>query len=186
MFQRSELSQGHPVRWPITMMEQAATSEAHPEVGVTGSPTVLIGSEVSMDETSDSPPRTTIEYERFPDARTSGGSTPRPLSMGERKRKLTGSGVQDDRLAKRPNTETDPSVQCGPSHEATSRLSKVEEELRSALQEIEGLRAQIGMLQARDEQTKKHLCSLRLMAHTSMRITNVLLADGVGGEEVQN
>ncbi|KAH9014410.1 hypothetical protein EDB85DRAFT_1899222 [Lactarius pseudohatsudake] len=182
-------SRGHPIQSPVATIEQAMASEAHPEVGVAASPAVLMGSEVSMDETSDSLPRAILGYRRFPNARASGGSSPQTL-IGERKRKLSGSGVQDDRFAKRANIDTSPNAQSGPSHEfvapgmeitganeATTELSKVEEDLRSALQEIEGLHAQIGMLRARDVKMKNHMLELQLMVYTSMRITNDLLAD---------
>lgn len=95
-----------------------------------------------MDETSDPPPRPIMEYRHLPIlpyARAPGGSSPRPLRMGERvslvlrqqgpslininpkKRKLSGSRVQDGRLAKRLNMDSNSSMQSGPSHEVSDK-----------------------------------------------------------------
>lgn len=64
--------------------------------------------------------------------------------------------------------------------EATSELSApstVEEELRSALQEIEELRAQIGMLLASEKKSKNRLRSIEALVDDLTMLTNDWLSE---------
>ncbi|KAH9060120.1 hypothetical protein EDB87DRAFT_1684121 [Lactarius vividus] len=133
-----------------------------------------VSDQVSMDETSDSPLVVTLGYRHFQacgrathSGRATRSSSPRPLRMGERKRKLSGSGVQDDRFAKRLNTDANLSEQGGMEvteiDEATKELNEVKEELskskedfRAALQEIGELHSLIQVLRATNEQLRNH------------------------------
>lgn len=58
-----------------------------------------------------------------------------------------------------------------------SEVINVNLELRSALQEIEGLRAQIALLLARDEQSKRCLHQLQFLVDKFMRFVDDLLPD---------
>ncbi|KAI9431591.1 hypothetical protein BJY52DRAFT_1232100 [Lactarius psammicola] len=148
--------------------------------------------QVSMDETSDSPSVATLGYRHFLRARVTRSSSPRPLRVGERKRKLSGSGAQDDCFSKRLNMDVDPSTsaQSEMSHEvdnpgtevtvadeATSELSKVNEDLRTALQEISGLHSQIETLRATNEHLESRLCYLRVLVDKFNGHANNLLPD---------
>ncbi len=62
-------------------------------------------------------------------------------------------------------------------NEATSELSRVEEELHSALQEIEGLHAQIGILLSRDEQSKNRLHFVQVLAENLKMFAEATLAE---------
>lgn len=112
----------------------------------------------------------------------------------ERKRKFTESGVEDNaRHAKRPNTDTNtgqtssvyelnlpgPSGVTAPKTEPgdTSELSKTTENLRAALIENEGLRAQIRDLQARIEQVQDRLGDLQELADTVKKFAGDMMAD---------
>ncbi|KAI9434617.1 hypothetical protein H4582DRAFT_2080632 [Lactarius indigo] len=131
-----------------------------------------------MDETSDLPPVATLAFRHFPRAHATRSASPRPLRMADRKRKLSGSEAQDDRLSKRPTTDAilSTGAQSGPSHEfdnpgmeitaadgAMSELSKVKEDLSTALQEIGELHSLIGVLRATNEQLRVRFHNLRVL-----------------------
>ncbi|KAH9039011.1 hypothetical protein EDB85DRAFT_1887743 [Lactarius pseudohatsudake] len=109
----------------------------------------------------------------------------------ERKRKFT--GVEDNaRHAKRPNMDTNtgqtspvyelnlpgpsgvtaPKTEPGDATDTTSELSKTKDNLRAALIENEGLRAQILDLQTRIEQVQDRLGDLQELADTLKRLTS--------------
>ncbi|KAH9019110.1 hypothetical protein EDB85DRAFT_2154010 [Lactarius pseudohatsudake] len=141
----------------------------------------MLQDQVSMDETNDSPLVATLEYRHFPCGHATRSSSPRPLHMGERKRKHSGSGVQDDHLSKRLNMDSNPGVQGGmevtKADETTMELSKVKEDLRAALQEIGELHSLIGVLRATNEQSQNDLRVLRALVDEFNKFANNILPE---------
>jgi len=67
-------------------------------------------------------------------------------------------------------------MEIAAANEATSELSRVEEELCSALQEIKGLHDQIGKLLSRDKQLKNHLHFVQVLAENLKMFAEATLA----------
>ncbi|KAI9459242.1 hypothetical protein BJY52DRAFT_1223233 [Lactarius psammicola] len=198
---RIPIFSAYPVRLSVSTTQQVATGEVHPDDGATESTIAPIRSEthrshetndrverriavgflprqlsrdlISMDGTNDSLPRATSAAgnTHIPFAQTRGDSPPRPLPIGERKRKLSEYGGEAvPRHVKRPNSH----VQTGASRESTlprqagitgatdtlRKLAEIEDDIRSALIKNEEILAQICDLEARNGQAANRLRDL--------------------------
>ncbi|KAH9021472.1 hypothetical protein EDB85DRAFT_2000697 [Lactarius pseudohatsudake] len=186
-----------PARWAV-----GVAHGRHPEAAETGIPeTPVVNAADSNHENGGPAPSetsTTLAHNQPPSGEAGGTlpsevpetathAGPSSLLGCDRKRKLSDPAIEDvERLFKRVYIacgSTEPGlnhqVYLSAMAEISNELGKTESKLFAALHEIEGLRAQICTLRAKNEQLATQLCETQRLANTLKTFVDLAVSDAV-------